>query len=610
MKLSLGLFKKKVAEPDKSAPPSMTSSGVQAANAAATKPAKERKKISLPSAAQKPFRATKGAKYGLMIGDDGAILVYMVGNVVKSRNYVADASALNLKEFENVLTKDPKAPIFFLIDSMDQTFVQQTLPPISAMSVGKLVKRRLDRDLPADAIKGAIMLEREKTGRRDWNFLMVSLEKTVQFNTWLEFVERMDNRLQGIYLVSAEIEYVVRHLDQAMGLGKEGTGSRWKFFVSYNKVGGFRQVILKGGRMIFTRLSQPVGEASPEVIAGNIEQEMLSTIEYMKRLSYVPQDGLDVYLVSSKDIKSVFDSAKLNVSNFYPLTPFETANYFGIQGASQPTDQFGDVMLASVISSSPKHVLRLMTPLANKVNMLHQVTIGQRLLAIVSVLGIMGYAATSSVQTLEGYSEVQDLQQKKVAQQRNLDNIKEDIKTNAPNIKKVNETVALYKQITSEVNYEAIASVLPKIRAAVVSSIEIVSINWTAGAVTPAAPGAAGTQPPANEVIELNLRFPKISATAREFTAAATKVLTDLQTALPMYNITYTKLPDALTKKPESDTITLDETNAKPVEIDEKQLVATLSLTHNPAYQPPAAPAPIPPSGQPLAGANASGGAP
>jgi hypothetical protein len=51
-------------------------------------------------------------------------------------------------------------------------------------------------------------------------------------------------------------------------------------------------VILKDGRIIFTRLTQPVGELMTDVIAGNIEQEMASTVEYMKRLSFSPSQGL------------------------------------------------------------------------------------------------------------------------------------------------------------------------------------------------------------------------------------------------------------------------------------------------------------------------------
>ncbi len=220
------------------------------------------------------------------IGDEGTVLVYIKNNSVQSRQFVPDAGEQYLQEIRQTLAKDPKAPVLLVVDNMDQTYMQQTLPPVSSMSVKKLIKRRLERDFGTNDIKGAIMLGREKAGRKDWNFLMVALEKSPQLSTWIDFVSGLPNRFQGIYLVSTEAEIIVKDLERAMGVPKEGTGSEWKFFVSHDKVGGFRQVVLKNGRIIFTRMAQPVGETTPEVIAGNIEQEMLSTIEYMRRLGF------------------------------------------------------------------------------------------------------------------------------------------------------------------------------------------------------------------------------------------------------------------------------------------------------------------------------------
>ena len=75
------------------------------------------------------------------------------------------------------LTNAPPKPLFE-IDSIDQVFVQQTLPPVSSMSVQKLINRRLEREFKPEDIKGALVLGKEKTGRKDWNFLMVSVEKS------------------------------------------------------------------------------------------------------------------------------------------------------------------------------------------------------------------------------------------------------------------------------------------------------------------------------------------------------------------------------------------------------------------------------------------------
>ena len=131
----------------------------------------------------------------------------------------------------------------------------------------------------------------------------------------------LPNRFQGIYLVSVETETIIKDLERAMGVAKTGTGSEWKFFVSHNKVGGFRQVIMRNGRLIFTRMAQPIGESTPEVIAGNIEQEMLSTIEYMKRIGYDAAAGLDIYIVASDNVRAILDKSKFKANLFEIMTP-------------------------------------------------------------------------------------------------------------------------------------------------------------------------------------------------------------------------------------------------------------------------------------------------
>ena len=229
---------------------------------------KRQKKMAKTASSELKYSATSGTKFALFLGDEGAILVYMKGATVLSRQFAPDAEEANLKVFQDVLSQDKRAPLYFIIDTMDQVFVQQTLPPVSSLSVGKLIKRRLDRDFGANDIKGALKMGREQTGRKDWNFLMVSVERTPYISSWLDFAAELPNRFAGIYLFSVEGERIIRYFEKAFSTPQDDGVSRWKLLVSHNKVGGFRQVILRDGRMVFTRMTQPIGDPTPEVIAG------------------------------------------------------------------------------------------------------------------------------------------------------------------------------------------------------------------------------------------------------------------------------------------------------------------------------------------------------
>lgn len=554
---------------------------------------KNNKGIKEPSNKLKTFRATSGAKYALIIGDEGAILIYIVGKVVQSRNFIAHASADNLKEFENILSKNIKAPIFMIVDSMDQSFVQQSLPPISPLGVKKLIKRRLDRDLGADVIKGYVLLERDASGRRDWNFLMVSLENSPHLNLWFEFVEKVNNRLNGIYLLSVEAENIVKNIDIAIGLSKKDkkkeVGSRWKFFVTHNKVGGFRQVILRDGRIIFTRLTQPVGEVTTDVIAGNIEQEMTSTVEYMKRLSFTPQQGLDVYIIASSDINRSLDLSRIPATHVNKFTPFDIAEFFGITGAAQSSDQFGDVIVAAYIACSKIHRLVLFLPKTLKINQLYNLMRYQRAAVGLAVLGMLVYSGLLGLEVMKKYSEIENLEQKKVIQQRKLDEINADVKKSGIDVQKVGDTVILYNQLISETHSPL--PLLSRLRSSIITPIVIKDVLWEGS--DSSAVGGVPDVSKEKENVSLVLRFPEVSGTDEAFKSIAKKVLVDVRAEFPEYKVVYTKLPDALSKKSDAGEITFDDKNTL-IEIDKAHLEATLSLTKQSGAQPPPS---SPPSG-------------
>ena len=535
-------------------------------------------------ASGKAFRATKGPKYVLFLGDEGAILIYIKGNVVQNRQFVPDASQQNLREFRQTLHKDVAAPLILVVDNMDQSFMQQTLPPVSSLSVNRLIRRRLERDFGGNDIKGAILLGREKSGRKDWNFLMVALEKSPQLAVWLEFIQEAPNRFVGIHLASVESETLLKKLELAMGVAKEDD-AEWKFFVSHNKVGGFRQVILKGGRIMFTRLAQPVGESNAEVIAGNIEQEMLSTIEYMKRLSFTAQSKLDIYIITSSAIKSVIDQGKFNARSFHILTPYEVAQYLGIEGAAQPTDQFGDVVTAAVIGCTRKHVLTMSTSQSKRVDQYYQFILFQRLATVLGVFAIISYAAYLGHGIYKLIEQTDGITQQKLAIEQGLETLRKNIKESNLDVEKASDLIDLYQQMIQE--KLSPLPLLRKFEAFIQAPVWIKSFDWTistearsnkprleAGVMQMPDPSLrAGKTNVTVMVINLMLEFPQEASDPKIFLALSKKVLSDFQGHFKEYEVKYTSLPQEIT-----DNDRLEIRSGQQVEIAPKSLDVQLSI--------------------------------
>lgn len=510
-------------------------------------------------------RSTAGAKFVLFIGDEGAILIYIKDNVVQNRQFVPDAGEQNLSELKNSLAADPKAPIMMVIDTLDQTYVQQTLPPVSSLSVSKLIKRRLERDFGANDIKGAIILGRETSGRKDWNFLMVGLEKSPQLTVWLDFISSQPNRFQGIYLVSAEAEIIVKDLRRAIDGEDTGPGAQWTFFVSHNKVGGFRQVILKNGKLIFTRMAQPIGESTPEVIAGSIEQEMLSTIEYMRRLSFNPQDGLDIYIIASTAIKTAIDANKFEANQFRILTPYEVAQYLAIEGATQPTDQFGDVVLAAGIGCSRKHVLTLSTLSVQQFDQMYAILKAQRAAAALIGLGLLGYAGMTGFDMVTTYMETNDLETNRLAQQKALEQLQQEIKDSKLDVEKTNDVIDLYQQLLQEK-----LSPLPVIAAlsnTLKPPVVVKGIEWTLddkpAQSAPAAPPEPGTQGTPKMTAQITMEFP-METNVEAFRNATKSLLNELKTVFKGYDVSYTHMPAGYSENEKMDMAFGNETAAAP----------------------------------------------
>lgn len=344
--------------------------------------------------------AKKTAKFVLIIGDEGGILSYLVGGRVERRFFAASANYADSRAMQEALEADPKAPIYLLVDVMDQSYVQQSLPPVSSLSINKLIKRKMDRDFAADDLKGALLIGREKEGRKDWKYLFVTLSQSPQLQAWVDMIIDLPNQFKGLYLLPVEAENFMHSLRDMLSGKKHKNGkpeegeARWQLLVAHNKVGGFRQVVLRDGKLIFARLAQPIGDSQPEVIAGSIEQEISVTVEYLKRLGYNDEQGLEFYIITSEAIKKSIDNNNLPATQVYLMTPDEASSRMGYEGVTEPGDQYADIVLSAGFARAKKHSLKLDTAQSLKLNGLYAAMMGIKVTAallVVVALGAVGF---------------------------------------------------------------------------------------------------------------------------------------------------------------------------------------------------------------------------
>lgn len=314
--------------------------------------------------------SSKG-KFILSVGDDGAVLTYCYRSKLRKRLYAPSPSSDEVEEFKKLFNSDKTAPISILVDIHDQSYVQHNIPNVSSIAINNIIKRRLEKDFTADDIKAAIRMDRIKTGRKDWVYLFVSIRNSPPFSEWLDLVVELPNRFSGIFMLPIEVDSLVKDLEKSLESEKKRKGCEWKILVVHNRVGGLRQIVFKNNKIVITRMNQPVGVATPDVIAGNIEQDLQNTIEFIRRMGYDDKEGLDVYTIVSEEIKRELHSDKIPSENFFALTPSEVSQKLKMFGVAQDQDKFCDVIIAMLFALKKKPVVKLHTNYTSKLDQLY-----------------------------------------------------------------------------------------------------------------------------------------------------------------------------------------------------------------------------------------------
>lgn len=486
----------------------------------------------------------------IMVGDEGAILLHMQNRQVVKRLFAQSPAKEHTRAMQDALNAAPHAPVTLLVDMMDQSYVKQTLPPVSSFNVGKIIRRRLNKDFSADDIKGYLIFGRDKKGRKDWNYLMVSLAHTPQLQQWLDFAVERSNPFRGICLVPLEVQSMVMALEKSQleKIGKEALPTEWHMLVSHHKVGGFRQVVFRNGQIVFTRLAQMVGEPTPEVIAGNIEQEMLNTLEYLKRLGLQDIGTLTASIIASSEIKQVFDGKAIRKGQCHFYTPHEAATLLGMQEIAKPEDHFGDVVILGYIAQKRKLALSLATPYTQKIAKFVRYAAIAKIAAILACLGILTWGAFIGMDWLEANDSMEIIESNQRSLNSQLAELNDKKRTLPERINRYYDVANIYKSF-----YRPSQDVLyfsQRLFKALRDTATINSLRWTVS--------NAVVKAHEEDKRSINVEFESNIPTHPErekLVATAQALVATIKAAFPDYDVSHSDLPGMLSEKEELKTV-------------------------------------------------------
>jgi hypothetical protein len=158
-----------------------------------------------------------GHRFILLIGDEGAILLRMVGSTVRDRCFAPSPAPEDRVEMEAMLAEAPRLSLLLLIDVLEQSFVKDTIPPVGLIDEAGVLQRKLRTTFPDARIRGAKYLGRDKrSARKDKEFLFVSVPETRLIAAWLEWARDVRNPVRAISLLPLESLSLATALSQSL----------------------------------------------------------------------------------------------------------------------------------------------------------------------------------------------------------------------------------------------------------------------------------------------------------------------------------------------------------------------------------------------------------
>jgi len=299
-------------------------------------------------------------RFILLIGDEGAILLRMSGATVRDRCFAPSPAEEDRADMEAMLAEAPRLPLLLLIDVLEQSFVRETIPPVGFIDEAGVLQRKLRTTFPDARIRGAMFLRRDKRSeRRDKEFLFVSVPETRLIAAWLEWARDARNPVRAISLLPLESLAMATALSQS--LHAKADRPDWIVMVSQHRTGGFRQIVVHKGELVFSRLTQSLPEgASAAEIAATIDREHKLTMGYLRRMAFNDDQGLDIIVLGQPDVGPELIALGMPESQISIITPHAAAAMFKLKGVAEPEDRYGEILHGAWVGQRRSPVLAVM----------------------------------------------------------------------------------------------------------------------------------------------------------------------------------------------------------------------------------------------------------
>lgn len=269
----------------------------------------------------------------LLVGDDGAMLLPPPRLSKGAPLFIESHADDRAQVLMDLIAASPRLPVILLDDTLAQDYRQETLPEALAFfDKKKLLARRLAQHFPNAPLRAALA---RKAGPQ----LLLGVGNEGPVPQWLARLAKLPNPSGAVALLPVESASMIGRLRPEARKG-------WALLLSWQRSGGFRQIVTLDGEILFTRLTPPPpASASLDFIAASLALDVQATRDYLARFGLGEDTPLPLIAILHDSMHDALRAAPLeDSSDVLFLTPHEAARKLDLGFAPDTGEPMADLL--------------------------------------------------------------------------------------------------------------------------------------------------------------------------------------------------------------------------------------------------------------------------
>lgn len=321
----------------------------------------------------------------LMITDDSLYIYSSSGKGVELVNAVPWDIDNFLQDVSTILAKDCSGkPVLIINDMVEQHYKKIRVPKVGVLDQQNVLKRKLQVEFASYPVRAALALK-QKTAKSDKSlggrlYVFAAVPASDAFSKTMESTEKSLANIAGFCLLPIESSDMIKKLSEKMH-DKGATLPKWTVFIGQHQSGGLRQVVVRDGELALTRMTA-VGshDENPMNWAREVQQEFKSTMSYLSRFGYTPDDGLSVIVIAPQATGDIINELIDVPCEFKSYSVDEAASVLNLKLGDHEHEHFADILHVAWIGRKSKFILPMKAKQIDNVSKPRQIALAASLL--------------------------------------------------------------------------------------------------------------------------------------------------------------------------------------------------------------------------------------